>query len=83
MGAITVAETVANAKEALSNIGEWFAANGLSLSPSKCKFALINDKLETPTTKATLSIYGQNLSEVRKGTASHNNPLVVGRIPTK
>ena len=75
-GAITVAETVASAKLALNNLGEWFAANGLSLSPSKCKFALINDKLETATTKATLSIYGQNLSEVRKGTVSHNNPLV-------
>ena len=71
-GAITVAETVASAKLALKNLGEWFAANGLSLSPSKCKFALINDKLETATTKATLSIYGQNLSEVRKGTVSHN-----------
>ena len=32
--------------------------------------------METPHTKATLSIYGQNLSEVRKGTESHNNPLV-------
>ena len=60
-GAVTVAETVASAKLALKNLGEWFAANKLSLSPSKCKFVLINDKLETAGTKATLSIYGQNL----------------------
>ena len=75
-GAMTVHETIKNAKTALDNLGNWFAANGLSLSPTKCKFALINDKLETAYQKTTLSIYGQNLSEVRKGTESHNNPLV-------
>ena len=75
-GALTVYETTENAKTALVNLGNWFAANGLSLSPTKCKFALINDKLETAHHKTTLSIYGQNLSEVRKGTESHNNPLV-------
>ena len=75
-GTTTVYETIENAKSALENLGDWFAANGLSLSPTKCKFALINDKLETSHIKTTLSIYGQKLSEVRKGTDSHNNPLV-------
>ena len=63
-GAMTIYETIDKAKYALDNLGNWFAANGLSLSPTKCKFALINEKLETSEVKATLSIYGQNLSEV-------------------
>ena len=75
-GAMTIHDTVEKAKHALMNLGTWFAANGLSLSPTKCKFALINDKLQTAHTKTTLSIYGKNLSEVRKDTDSHNNPLV-------
>ena len=75
-GAMTIYETIGKAKTALENLGEWFAANGLSLSPTKCKFAIISDKLDTYNVKTTLSIYGQNLSEVRKGTESHNNPLV-------
>ena len=40
-GAVTVAGTMASAKLALKNLGEWFAANGLSLSPSKCKFGKV------------------------------------------
>ena len=75
-GALTIHDTIEKAKHALTNLGTWFAANGLSLSPTKCKFALINDKLQTAHTKTTLSIYGKNLSEVRKDTDSHNNPLV-------
>ena len=75
-GAATIYETIGKARTALENLGDWFAANGLSLSPTKCKFALINEKLSTAHTNTTLSIYGQNLAEVRNGTDSHNNPLV-------
>ena len=75
-GAKTIPENIILAKTALNNLGNWFAANGLSLSPSKCKFAMVNEKLVTPKTATTLSIYNKNLSEVRAGTDSTNNPLV-------
>ena len=55
---------IEKSRTALENLGDWFAANGLSLSPTKCKFALINEKLSTAHTNTTLSIYGQNLQKL-------------------
>ena len=75
-GAKSEKECVSLAKAALEKLGNWFAANGLSLSPTKCKYALMNDALTTSSTKVTLSIYGKKLTEVRKNTESTNSPLV-------
>jgi hypothetical protein len=63
-------------KSALNGLGDWFASNKLSLSPTKCKFATIKDTLKTSDTKITLEIYGKNLTEVRSQTSSTNSPLV-------
>ena len=69
-------ESIEKAKTALRKLGDWFASNKLSLSPTKCKYALIDRSLRTSATKTTLEIYGKNLTEVRASTDSTNSPLV-------
>jgi hypothetical protein len=75
-GANNPTENIQSAKDALINLGNWFASNGLSLSPTKCKFGLINKSLTTSEQPTSLSIYGQKLSEIRVNTSSTNSPLV-------
>ena len=69
-------ESIEKAKTALRKLGDWFASNKLSLSPTKCKYALIDRNLRTSATKTTLEIYGKHLTEVRASTDSTNSPLV-------
>ena len=64
------------AKDTLEKLGNWFSSNKLSLSPTKCKFALMSKNLKTATWKANLNIYGKNLTEIRENTDSDDNPLV-------
>merc|ERR1712020_541287 len=37
---------ISKAKETLAKLGEWFSSNKLSLSPSKCKYALRSKNLK-------------------------------------
>ena len=69
-------DNIARAKETLNKLGDWFSANKLSLSPTKCKYALMCKNRQTATWKTTLEIYGKKLTEIRKGTDSASNPLV-------
>ena len=64
------------ARETLNKLGEWFAANKLSLSPTKCKFALMSRNLKTPSWSTELEIYGKKLTEIKKDSESSSNPLV-------
>ena len=64
------------ARETLNKLGEWFAANKLSLSPTKCKFALMSRNLRTPSWSTELEIYGKKLTEIKKDSESSSNPLV-------
>ena len=64
------------AKSTLLKLGDWFSSNKLSLSPTKCKFALMSRSLKTATWNTKLEIYGKNLTEIREHTDSEDNPLV-------
>ncbi len=72
----SIQSTITLAKETLEKLGAWFSANKLSLSPTKCKYALMNKYRQTTTTVTSLEIYGKNLTEIREYTDSPNNPLV-------
>ena len=67
----------------LNELGNWFSCNKLSLSPTKCKFALINSKLQTNPSRSTLSIYGQNLTEIRSDSTTTSNPFVGYQLAEK
>ena len=67
---------ISKAKETLAKLGEWFSSNKLSLSPSKCKYALMSKNLKTATWNAHLEIYGKKLTEIKENTESADNPLV-------
>ena len=69
-------ENSRKAKDTLSKLGDWFSANKLSLSPTKCKYALMNKNRQVATWNTTLEIYGKHLTEIKKETDSPNNPLV-------
>ena len=69
-------ENIVTAKDTLCKLGDWFSANKLSLSPSKCKYALMNKNRQSATWTTTLEIYGKHLTEIRMNTESPNNPLV-------
>ena len=69
-------ENILKAKDTLSKLGDWFSANKLSLSPTKCKYALMNKNRQVATWNTTLEIYGKHLTEIKKETDSPNNPLV-------
>ena len=72
----TLQATITLSKKTLGRLGDWFSANKLSLSPTKCKYALMNKNRKTSTTRTTLEIYGKHLTEIREHTDSPNNPLV-------
>ena len=72
----TLTEAVTKTKETLSTLGEWFASNKLSLSPAKCKYAVMSRKLQTQAHPTTFEIYNKNMKEIRTNTDSCNNPLV-------
>ena len=72
----TLTEAVMKTKETLSTLGEWFASNKLSLSPAKCKYAVMSRKLQTQAHPTTFEIYNKNMKEIRTNTDSCNNPLV-------
>ena len=67
---------ITKAKETLNKLGDWFAANKLSLSPTKCKYALMSKELKSPSWDTDLEIYGKKLTEIKKNGVSPNNPLV-------
>lgn len=69
-------DNISKAKVTLTKLGEWFSSNKLSLSPSKCKYALMSKNLKTATWNAHLEIYGKKLTEIRENTESADNPLV-------
>ena len=69
-------DNITKAKSTLLKLGDWFSSNKLSLSPTKCKFALMSRSLKTATWNAKLEIYGKNLTEIREHTDSEDNPLV-------
>ena len=69
-------DNISRAKETLNKLGDWFSANKLSLSPTKCKYALMSKNRKTATWNTRLEIYGKNLTEIRKDTDSSSNPLV-------
>ena len=69
-------DNINKAKDTLCKLGNWFSANKLSLSPTKCKFALMSKNRRTATWNTSLEIYGKKLTEIRKETDSSNNPLV-------
>ena len=72
----TFAETVAKTRETLDILGEWFAANKLSLSPAKCKYAVISRNLKTHPIVTEFKIYNKEMKEIREHSDSPNNPLV-------
>ena len=76
VGAQSPRENIQKAKITLAKLGEWFSANKLSLSPTKCKYALMSKNLKTATWKTDLEIYGKKLTEIRENTSSEDNPLV-------
>ena len=63
--------------------GTGYSCNKLSLPPTKCKFALINSKLQTNPSRSTLSIYGQNLTEIRSDSNTTSNPFVGYQLAEK
>ena len=72
----TLNEAVTKTRETLSTLGEWFASNKLSLSPAKCKYAVMSRKLLTQNQPTKFEIYNKEMKEIRKNTDSCNNPLV-------
>ena len=72
----TKTEAIERTKTVLNELGTWFACNRLALSPSKCKFAIINKKLDSQKMDTTLKIYGEKLKEIRENTQCTNNPFV-------
>ena len=72
----TFAETVAKTRETLDILGEWFAANKLSLSPAKCKYAVISRNLKTHPIVTEFKIYNKEMKEIWEHSDSPNNPLV-------
>ena len=76
VGSDSPRDNIIQAKATLSKLGDWFSSNKLSLSPTKCKFALMSKNLKTATWNANLEIYGKNLTEIREHTDSEDNPLV-------
>ena len=69
-------EAVTKTRETLNTLGEWFASNKLSLSPAKCKYAVMSKKLQTQAHPTTFEIYNKEMKEIRNNTDSCNNPLV-------
>merc|ERR1712082_572872 len=76
IGALNKTELIGNSEKILNELGNWFSCNKLSLSPTKCKYALIDKNLATENTKSKLSIYGKNLTEIRKDSETKTNPFV-------
>ena len=72
----TLNEAVTKTRETLNSLGEWFASNKLSLSPAKCKYAVMSRKLVTQNQPTKFEIYNKEMKEIRKNTDSCNNPLV-------
>ncbi len=72
----TKQEALQNAQKTLDDLGIWFAANRLALSPSKCKFAVLNKELKTEQDKSELTIYGTKLQEIRQNSECTSNPFV-------
>ena len=72
----TKIEAIEKTKKVLNELGTWFACNRLALSPSKCKFAIINKKLESQQRETVLTIYGEKLEEIRENTNCTSNPFV-------
>jgi len=72
----TEQDAINKAKVVLNELGEWFASNRLSLSPTKCKFAIINPQLRSSRSKIKLQIYGQDMKEIKENTDCESNPFV-------
>ncbi len=72
----SLSDTVTKTRETLAILGEWFAANKLSLSPAKCKYAVMTKNLQTQTEPTKFEIYNKEMKEIRENTDSSNNPLV-------
>ena len=72
----TLNEAITKTKSTLNTLGEWFASNKLSLSPAKCKYAVMSRRLTTQTHPTKFEIYNKEMKEIRKDTDSCNNPLV-------
>ena len=72
----SIEETVSKTRETLDILGEWFAANKLSLSPAKCKYAVISKNLKTHPSTTEFKIYNKEMKEIREHSDSPNNPLV-------
>ena len=69
-------EVISKSVQTLNELGNWFSCNKLSLSPTKCKYAIINRHLQTDPSKTELSIYGKNLTEIRSDCDTTTNSFV-------
>ena len=67
----------------LQELGNWCSCNKQSLSPTKCKYALINKQLKTELNQTTLRFYGKNLSEIRANSDTTSNPFVGYKLSEK
>ena len=76
VGSDTPRGNIHKAKSTLVKLGDWFSSNKLSLSPTKCKFALMSKDRKSATWNAHLEIYGKKLTEIKEHTDSEDNPLV-------
>ena len=76
IGSPNKTELIDKSKNMLEDLGKWFSCNKLSLSPTKCKYALIDKKLGTETAKSKLSIYGKPLTEIRSDSDTTMNSFV-------
>ena len=76
IGAPNKTELIEKSKKTLEELGNWFSCNKLSLSPTKCKYALIDKHLGTEITRSKLSIYGKPLTEIRSGSDTTMNSFV-------
>ena len=76
IGASDREEVISKSEQTLNELGNWFSCNKLSLSPTKCKYAIINKHLQTDPTKTSLSIYGKNLTEIRSDCDTTTNSFV-------
>ena len=83
IGAKEKNELITKSSTTLNELGNWFSCNKLSLSPTKCKYSMINKHLRTEINQTALSIYGKNLTEIRANSETTSNPFVGYQLSEK
>ena len=83
IGAKEKNELITKSSTTLNELGNWFSCNKLSLSPTKCKYSMINKHLRTEINHTALSIYGKNLTEIRANSETTSNPFVGYQLSEK